>query len=87
MAATFIVPLFFTHGRSTPTAFKGVFPGLDDLFYQACPSSRDEVFYPQQMQVAARRRLPFNEALHFVIERHHEAELMSRYRATQKRIG
>lgn len=59
---------------------------MDELFHQACPSSRDEVFYNQQMQEAAKRRLPFPEALRFVIDRRHEAELMSKYRASRKRV-
>ena len=53
---------------------------LDDLFFRACPNSRDDTFYNLQMQEAARRGLSLPQALEFVANRRYEAELLSRFR-------
>lgn len=53
---------------------------LDDLFLEACPSSRDEAFYNLQMKEAAKRGLSFPQALEFAANRRYEAELLSRFR-------
>lgn len=60
---------------------------LDDLFFQACPSSGDVVFFRLQMQEAARRNFTFPQALRFAVERRYEAELLSKYCAMPKRAG